>query len=216
MVMQSERFREFVIGMAVVGLAVVSGCRSPYHTDRGALLGGLTGAGVGAAIGDTKGKAAEGALVGSALGALTGAAVGSGLDEMEARHAAMIEEQVNQQRALTTATFDDAISMTQAGLGDEVIIQHFRASGVGRAPNASELIMLKNEGVSDAVIRGIQEAGAAQPIVATPAEPTRVYVQEHYCPAPCPPYRPLWGAHAHWHRRHYHRPRVRWGFSFSH
>ena len=216
MVRMSSRFESLVMGVLVLCLVASAGCRSPYHADRGALLGGLTGAGVGAAIGDTKGNAAGGAVVGSAVGALTGAAVGSGLDEMEARHAAMIDERMSQHQALTTATFDDAISMTRAGLGDEVIIQHFRTNGVGRAPNASELIMLKNEGVTDPVIRTIQETAAARPVVATPVQPTHVYVQERYCPAPCPPYRPFWASHAHWHHRYHHRPRVRWGFSFSH
>ena len=212
----SGRLGMLRFAIVAVGLIASTGCRSPYHADRGALLGGLTGAGVGAAIGDTKGNAAGGALVGSAVGALTGAAVGSELDDMEARHAAMIDQRISQQQAATLATFDDAISMTQAGLGDEVIIQHFRTNGVGHSPSASELIMLKNEGVTDPVIRAIQEAATARPVVATPVQPTHVYVQEHYCPAPCPPYRPYWGAHAHWHRRHHRRPGVRWGFSFSH
>ena len=44
-------------------LAVFAGCHSPYHTDRGALAGGLFGTGMGAAIGSGSGNSAEGALV---------------------------------------------------------------------------------------------------------------------------------------------------------
>ena len=73
------------------------GCASPYYADRGALAGGLGGAGLGAIIGSTSGAAGAGAVIGAAAGALTGNAIGSSLDDIDARNRAQIAAQSGQQ-----------------------------------------------------------------------------------------------------------------------
>ena len=133
-------------------LMLLPACQSPCHADRGALIGGLTGAGVGAAIGDANGNRVAGTAIGTAVGALAGAAAGNELDQAQAHQEAMLVQHVSNQKAAHAASMHDAISMTQAGLGDSVIIEHFRANGVTRPPSADELISLKQQGVSDEVI----------------------------------------------------------------
>ena len=41
-----------------VAVATSTGCQSPYHTDQGALLGGVLGAGTGAVVGHALGNTA--------------------------------------------------------------------------------------------------------------------------------------------------------------
>ena len=79
-------------------ITLLTGCQTTgwqaphHHTRHGALLGGLSGAGIGAAIGNANDETAAGALIGGAVGALTGGAIGNGIDEVNASHQAMIEE----------------------------------------------------------------------------------------------------------------------------
>lgn len=203
----SEKFISLVL---LVIMFVLTGCRSPYHSDRLGLLGGLTGAGLGAAVGEATGKSAEGALVGAAIGSLTGAVVGDHLDEAEARNQAVIEQQLGRQMA-GAVTMDDAVAMSKAGLSDEVIRTHIAAYGVARALHAQDLIMLKEQGVSDAVIQSLQ-APPPRTLQSQDSPPRRappVVVEEHYYGVPFPF---SWRGYGHHHHRR--RPGVSWGFSF--
>ena len=198
--------RTTVLTLLIVTVAVTSiGCRSPYHSDRLALFGGLSGAGLGASIGQASGKSAEGALLGAALGSLTGAVVGDHMDEMEARNQALIQERLGR-RLAGAVRMEDVIAMSQAGLSDDVIRTHIAAHGVARPPTAQDLIILKQQGVSNAAINAMQTP-PPRPAPA-PAAPRPVVVEEHYyVPPPYP-----------WHRYHRHRhrrPGVSWGVSFS-
>jgi len=211
-----------IVGMAlaITCFGAAAGCRSPYYSDRGALAGGLAGAGVGAAIGDASGHAGPGALIGAAVGAITGNAIGESIDADLARSQAEIEARMGR-RMSGAVTSQDVIAMTQAGLSEDVIATHVRASGVAQPPGVSDLIFLRNNGVSDRVIQALQQtpppnvapAGYAAP-VAYAAPPPRGVVVEHYYGRPwyaCPP------PHYHYHHRHRHRhpPGVSWGFSFA-
>lgn len=70
----------FARGMAVVCLLGLVGCSTTDPTQKGAMIGGgsgaLAGAALGAIIGNQSGKAGQGAAIGAGLGALTGAAAG--------------------------------------------------------------------------------------------------------------------------------------------
>lgn len=188
--------------------ALMAGCRSPYYADRGAAVGALTGAGVGAAIGSAKGDTAPGAVIGTAVGALTGALIGEGLDEVNARNQALIEERLGR-RIVGAATIQDTIAMSQAGLGDDVIINYLRGNGFTGQLSAQELIRLKQEGVRDAVIGAMQQT---PPVVVMPpvSSSPPVIVEEHYYGRPVPP---PFIYHRHWpHSRPPHR--ASWGFSY--
>jgi phage tail tape-measure protein len=63
----------------LMGAAVTMvGCVTPAQ--RGAVGGGLVGAGLGAIIGDASGSAGVGALIGAGVGAATGAIIGDQVD----------------------------------------------------------------------------------------------------------------------------------------
>jgi len=57
-----------------------------FNSKRGAVLGGLIGAGTGAIIGHQSGRGLEGAAIGGAVGAGGGALLGSARDDDEARY----------------------------------------------------------------------------------------------------------------------------------
>lgn len=189
------------------------GCKSNYYSDQLATVGGLTGAGLGAVIGDGSNRAAEGALIGGAIGAATGAIVGDGIDEAEARNQYLIQQRMGRQMA-GAVTMQDVMSMSSAQLSDEVIRTHIANHGVARPLNANDLIVLKQQGVSDAVINAMQSPPIRQASVA-PVSHQPIIVEEHHY-APAYPW-PWHGHHRHGHRRpRRHRPHghTSWGFSF--
>ncbi len=200
-----------------------AGCRSPYYADRGALAGGLTGAGVGAAIGDASGNAGPGALIGAAIGTITGNAIGENIDADLARSRAEVEARMGRQMS-GAVTSQDVIAMTQAGLSEDVIATHVRASGVAQSPGVNDLIFLRNNGVSDRVIQALQQtpppniapAAYSGPVAYAVPPPREVIVEQYYGPPwyRCPP--PYYHYH-HRHHGHRHRspPGVSWGFSFA-
>lgn len=61
-----------------------SSCETAPKWQKGALAGGVLGAGAGAVIGHQTDHAAEGAVIGGAVGALTGGLIGSQLDKQQA------------------------------------------------------------------------------------------------------------------------------------
>lgn len=193
------------------------GCRGNGYGDRGLVLGGLAGALTGAAIGDGSGNALPGAVVGSAVGAFTGAAIGDGIDADLARSQAEIEARMGR-RISGAATIEDVIAMSKAGLSDEVINTHIRASGVSRPLAVNDLIALRDQGVSDAVIKTMQQTPqptTAQPVAYAPAGGSRQVIVEHHYDTYCPPPPPFWYHH---HPRHCgppRRPGVAWGFSIA-
>ena len=199
----------------LAAVAIEAGCASPHYADRGALFGGLTGAGVGALVGDAAGNGGAGAVIGTAVGALTGAAVGDSIDADLARSKAEIEARMGRQMQ-GAVTAQDVVAMTQAGLSDDVIVTHIRASGTAQPLAVNDLIHLRNMGVRDLVINAMQQtpprsASVAQGAVAYPAypmyaAPPPVMVAPYY-PVYAPPPPP---AYFHYHR---HRGRTGWGVS---
>jgi hypothetical protein len=163
--------------MLLGGLA--AGCASPYHSDQGALTGGLLGAGTGALVGSALGHAGAGAAIGAGVGALSGAAIGSEMDNAEAQNRAMIAQQLGRQVAAAAVTVNDAISMTRAGVHEELIINHVRAHGVAAPLQAADLILLQQQGVSPRVIATMQATPMPQPApVVYQAAPPPVVVEE--------------------------------------
>jgi outer membrane protein OmpA-like peptidoglycan-associated protein len=78
----SKRF----IVLSIIGAFVMSltACESMNRTQKGAAIGGLSGAGLGAIIGSRSGHAGRGALIGGAAGALVGGVVGNYMDRQAA------------------------------------------------------------------------------------------------------------------------------------
>jgi hypothetical protein len=175
-----------------VGLTVASvtstGCQSPYHSDQGALLGGLLGAGTGAIVGGATGHPGAGAAIGAGVGAISGAAIGNGMDQVEAKNRAMIAQQLGRQVAAGAVTTNDVIAMTKAGVNEELIANHVRANGMVAPLQAGDLIQLQQEGVTSRVIAQMQASPPrpVQPVVVEQAPPQPVIVESY-------PYGPYYG-----------------------
>lgn len=184
----------------------LTGCASPYHSDRGALFGGLAGAGTGALIGSAVGHTGAGAVAGAAIGTLTGAAVGSAMDESEARNRAAIEASLGRQVVAGATSVDDVIAMSQAGVDPSLIVTHIQKNGTQRPIQSGDLIRLQQSGVSTPVIQAMQ--ASAGPIVVPVAHtaPAPVIIEEHHYGPPPPCYRP----------HYYHRPVYSVGVNVGH
>jgi Glycine zipper len=172
--MTGQRVRRFVLLALIGGAAVVgSGCASMNNTERGALGGGVVGTAAGAGIGALTGRPGVGAVVGGLAGTATGALIGNEADKDDNRRreiaqaAALADAQAQQQRM----GLADVISLSRAGHSDQVIVNQIRSTRSTFQLAASDLDMLKNEGVSQPVIAEMQ---ASRPAVA----PTRVIVRE--------------------------------------
>ena len=178
-------------------LAIVSlmGCASDSHTDQGAVVGGLLGAGTGAIIGHAMGNTGAGAAIGAGVGALSGAAIGHGQDEIEAKNRALIAQQLGRQVNAGAVTPKDVIDMTRAGVNEDLILNHIRVHGMAAALQPQDLIYLQQQGISPRVIATMQ---ACPP--QAPPQPQTVVVEQ----APPPVVvgvDPYWGPHYH---RHYY------------
>jgi hypothetical protein len=193
----------------------------PYENrDRGLALGALMGGVTGGVIGHQSGKTAPGALIGGAVGALAGAAIGDSVDTKIAQNNAAWEQRAIAQQQSQAVTIQDVIAMSQARLSDTVIATHIQTHGVAVRPQASDLIVLRNAGVSDAVISTMQTAPLAVAVVPPPMAYRNVIVREHYYPPPVV-VAPVYPVYPGWHH-HYGPPPVRyapgvhWGMSIGH
>ncbi len=135
---------------------VAAGCNSPYRSDQGALVGGLSGAGLGAVVGNAVGNTGAGAAIGAGVGALSGAAIGGSLDEIEARNRAEIEARLGRPAPAGAVSIDDVVAMTRAGVTEEVIVTHVQTHGVIAPLRANDLIVLQQQGVSPRVVNAMQ------------------------------------------------------------
>ena len=155
--------------------AVLSGCRSSDYAHRGAGLGGVTGAGVGAlSVKQPR------TIRWPELRLVRGSERWWGAR----RETLWMTSKRGTRRPFNSSWDDDSagatsvgdvVAMSQSGLGDEVILQHLRTHGLAASPAPMDLIALKQQGVSDGVIRGMQEATGggyvAQASAAVPVNP---------------------------------------------
>jgi len=157
--------------------------RDYYRNDtaEGTVTGGALGAIAGALIGGGKGKTGEGALIGAGVGALTGNLLGRSKDSADRQQAAYgyaATQQANQRAAALAVTNYDLAQMTQAGLGESVILGAIQQRGARLDLSPQGLIDLKRAGVSDRVIVAAQQsAGAADSLVAPAPRPQAVIVE---------------------------------------
>jgi len=184
-----------------------------YHNDTasGTFMGGALGAVTGAIVGGKKDRG-EGALIGAGVGALTGNLLGRSKDRADEHRAAVgasVTAHANQQAAAMAITNYDLVSMTRAGVSDDVIISTLRSRGARLDLSPNALISLKQSGVNDRVLLAAQEMnsgpavvyGAPRPAVVVHEVPRTVIVR----PSP-------W-RHYHYHR---HRPHYRTRIYFDH
>lgn len=179
-------------------------------SEKGTLLGAVAGGGAGAAIGKKNGNPIVGAVVGGLGGAIVGNVIGDGVDQRRAE--AAYQQQLQQQYAYRQpgVSLDQVIQLTRSGVGDDLIVSHIQQNGYHQALTANDLILLKNQGVSDRVIFALQRPAAPAPVYAPPvryAPPVTVVEEVHvvpawhgpayYYPRPMPVY-----GYPHYHRYH--------------
>ncbi len=189
------------------------------YTDRGAVLGGVTGALAGAGIGNHNDETAAGALIGGAVGLLTGSALGHSMDRRaaDAQATQQYAQQVRQQQLARAVSTQDVVQLTKNGVGEGVIINHIRQHGVQRRLEVHDVIALHQQGVPESVISAMQHASIGPPSPAPPPVVRQpVVVEELHYVAPAPYWR-RYDFHGPHYRRvgppRYHRSGLSWGIS---
>jgi len=129
-----------------IGILALASCESKAGT--GALVGGGLGTGIGALAGG-----GAGAAIGAGAGVVGGAIVGAALDssdrrQLERRSPETLRRIDNNQQL----NMSDVKSMSQAGISDDVIISQIRKTNSRFHLTTSQIIELKNAGVSQRVI----------------------------------------------------------------
>lgn len=132
------------------------------HTQGGAVLGGLAGAGIGAAIGDNNDDAGAGALIGGAVGVVAGSLLGNARDQQSRYQAQMYQQQQAYQMSRAVSV-PDVVSLTHNRLSEGVIINLVRSNGLQRPLEISDIVYLSQQGVSENVIRAMQDVGNGGP-----------------------------------------------------
>jgi hypothetical protein len=195
--------------LALACALAACGCSTPYRSEKGALLGGLGGAGLGAVVGNAVGNTGAGAAIGAGVGALSGAAIGGSLDEIEARNRAEIEARLGRPAPAGAVTIDDVIAMTRAGVPEEVVVTHVQSHGVVAPLRASDLILLQQQGVSPRVVNAMQTPAMPAPAAYAGPPPGVIVEQPYVVPAPV-----YWGPPPCYYR--YPRRGFSWGVAVGH
>ena len=128
-------------------VVLLAGCAN--NTETGALAGAGIGGLGGAILGSAVRAPVAGAAIGAAVGGLTGAAIGNDKDRQDARIAAAQA----QARALGLT---DVAQMAQRNVPDDIIINQIRTSPTVFTLSATDITWLRENRVSDAVIREMQ------------------------------------------------------------
>jgi hypothetical protein len=135
------------------------------------------------------------------------------MDEVEARNRAMIEQTMQRRVNAGAVSVEDVISMRNAGVADELIINHIRYHGMTRELTTQDLIALQQQGLSPAVIKAMQELPPSRrEAVLVGQGPDRPVVVEQYYYHD--PWGPCWGYHPHY-RWGYAPPGPRVGVGFT-
>jgi hypothetical protein len=179
-----NKFQTATLAMATSAM-VLTGCVHPNgeanNTATGALVGAGSGAAFGAALGAIGGGgrgAAAGALLGGAFGAITGTIIGNQIDQEQA--AELQEEypatyaRIQQNQPLTVA---DVEALAHAKVSDDVIIAQIQTTHTLYHLGATDIINLRNAGVSDRVANymistvNLPQPAPAPVVVSTGDEP---------------------------------------------
>lgn len=177
-----------IVAMSVV--ALLPSCETLSHTERGALGGAGIGAVAGALAGSAVGRPGAGAALGAGVGGVSGGLIGNSLDRSEERQAAR-QAQATAPRGPLGLT--DVASMAAAHVSDDIIVSQIRSTGSVYELSASDIVWLKNNGVSDRVVAEMQQTRAhpRRNYAVAPVYPVPVYhpvyVAEPCYPPPPPP-----------------------------
>ncbi len=169
------------LSLSVAAISLAWGATEPSadaqliqnNTQKGAVVGGTTGAVLGGVIGHQNDRTGKGALIGGVAGAIAGGLLGNAHDAETRRqyeYQQMRDAQYAHQMS-RAVSIGDAVSMSNSGISPQVIISQIRANGVQQEIGVQEIIYLHQNGVAEPVIQEMQRARIG---TATPAPVERV------------------------------------------
>ncbi len=180
--MKANRYALLAVTL-VAGLAL-TGCYTPDGRPDRTASGALGGAAVGATSGALIGRSPGAAILGGAIGAITGGLIGNAMDaDARARLQAQAPQtytRIDQGQPLQVA---DVKAMARAGIKDDLIISQIRNTHTSYHLSATEIIELRDAGVSERVIDFMINTGGGSSGSATVA----TQVQTVYVAPPPPP-----------------------------
>jgi uncharacterized protein YcfJ len=150
--------RSLKITFVLLMSASLVGCESKAGT--GALVGGAGGAAAGGIIGSlSHGRAGEGALIGGAIGAIGGGLIGHSMDENDKKDPDYDRRHNGNAswHESDPVTKSDVITWTNQGVRNDIIIDRINRSGVASDLTAADQNDLRNQGVSESVIRAMKD-----------------------------------------------------------
>jgi hypothetical protein len=171
--------------LALVPMLLAGGCASMNNTDKGVLAGGGIGAGTGALIGSASGNTGLGAAVGGVVGAVSGGLIGNGIDNAERKAEARLAAATAVPPPPGPLGLTDVVQMAHQHIDDGIIISQIRTTGSVYHLSAQDIIWLKENGVSDPVVREMQATAHRPPRRVYTATP--VYQPVYVVPGPPPP-----------------------------
>jgi outer membrane lipoprotein SlyB len=158
------------LAAALTALAV-TGCYNPNgtpdNTGTGVLTGAASGAALGAIIGAATHNVGEGAAIGAGSGAVLGGLIGHSADQQqEMRMRQQSPDTYQRAQAGTPLSLVDVKALAKAQISDDVIIAQIINSHTVYHLSANDLIDLHNAGVSDRVVKYMEDTPSLIP--ATP------------------------------------------------
>jgi hypothetical protein len=187
-----QKARLLLVALVVALLA--NGCASMTNTDKGVLAGGGIGAGTGALIGAATGHTGLGAVAGGAIGALSGGLIGNAVDNAEHKAEARLAAATAAPPPPGPLGQTDIVQLVHQHVSDDIIVSQIRSTGSVYHLSAQDLVWLKQNGVSDLVIREMQATAYRAPRRVYTATP--VYQPVYMVPEP-PPVRVGFGVGYH-------------------
>ena len=172
-----------IVAASLFSFSIVGGTGDAFaqlNIQQEAVTGGVAGAIIGGIVGNQNDETVEGVAIGGVVGAIAGNVLGNSRDrqiQQQFQHQQAVAQrqqivhqkiqhaqQVQFQRALSV---NDAISLTQSGVGPQLILNQINANGVQQEIGVSEIILLSQNGVSELVIDAMQKAsiGGPAPVV---------------------------------------------------
>lgn len=156
--------RPNIAGLLVTFVLLTAiGCQHPMNnSQQGAGLGAALGALGGAIVGHQSGNALAGAAIGGLGGGALGAVAGHNQDLVEERDSAMMHaahSEVMRERERRQLSSSEVIRMSKSGVSDDLIINSIRHRGGAFDTSPSQIIYLRENGVSERVITGMMQYG---------------------------------------------------------
>ena len=166
------------LAAALTALAV-TGCYNPNgtpdNTGTGVLTGAASGAALGAIIGAATHNVGEGAAIGAGSGAVLGGLIGHSADQQqEMRMRQQSPDTYQRAQAGTPLSLVDVKALAKAQISDDVIIAQIINSHTVYHLSANDLIDLHNAGVSDRVVKYMEDTPSlipATPVAAVATAP---------------------------------------------